>query len=931
MLTKRAPVDGGYGIGILILVVGIAIGALVDIPSFGARADAASPHGAPPMGELSPILRPADEPEAVAENGLETLRFTIDREASETLQRVRDRGMARGIIVQTEEDTVPAVVEHGATRADADIRIKGDWTDHIATEKWSLRVKLQDERLFGMRVFSIQRAKARGFLWEWFVLEAFRREGVLAPRSTFVNVVINDNYAGVYFLEEHPAKELLESQGRREGAIVLWDEQARWDTLLQSHDVYSKDVRLPVPASAQPSLGMVPPFVRAYGEKRLESSEALTRSYYAAVEEMRALRNHVLLADDATARMKRLQALHELEGATIDSIVDVERVAIAHAVASLFQIQHALYWQNLRFYHDPVLDRLEPIAFDNMAQEASARDPVMFRRNRAMPPFEQSATYYNGVFRHLGRLCDPTWLEAFFADILPDAERFEAALLADDDIPAPFALAAMLQRVRTQQGYLRNVIFPTDPVSFAASYEVEEDASARVTGSMEVVAWGTTRTPVVVEGFRFSDGSLRSAASVLGAGDDALGAIRTEEGHVILPNDGRSVAFRFPVHDRLANLENVGHVIRAVKEQSRASRKLDLDVEVLFRPIAASAPTGERLAFQKRDDAWPSEGGRPPTPTLAEALARHPFLEYRAEEGRLVIRQGEWEVAGDLVVPDGVTLHAFGPVTLRFEQDACLVSSSPLVFEGNWETPIVLEPVAGSDRWSGVVVVRASGRSTWEHVRVRNTQAIARKGWVTTGGITFYRSPVTMRRCFIEGTLAEDGTNIFGADMLLERVTFSGCASDSFDGDFVSGQVVECTFKDGQADGVDFSGSDVDVIDCTFIDLMDKAISAGERSVVRVRGGLAQDVSIGIASKDGSRVHAEGMTIRRAKNYALAAFVKKSEYGPAILECVGLELDQARLGKAIVQDGSVVSLDGVAQPTQALDVGRLYADKVLGR
>ena len=61
-----------------------------------------------------------------------------------------------------------------------------------------------------MRTFSIQAPQTVGLLWEWLMLAALRRENVLAARSTFVNVIINGNDAGVYFLMEHFGKELLE-------------------------------------------------------------------------------------------------------------------------------------------------------------------------------------------------------------------------------------------------------------------------------------------------------------------------------------------------------------------------------------------------------------------------------------------------------------------------------------------------------------------------------------------------------------------------------------------------------------------------------------------------------------------------------------------------------------------------------------------------
>ncbi|QDU65347.1 hypothetical protein [Engelhardtia mirabilis] len=926
MLTKTDRPTEGFWLGVALLLTGLGIGLLLDPSSWSSRPDDVAPAKDLPLHRY---LRPPEGLPEPVDNGLATIEVSIEPEAAQTLQRVRERALDRGMIIQTDDDTVDAVITIDGRPMDADVRIKGDWLDHVIGDKWSLRITLKDDKAFGMRVFSVQAPSTRGHLWEWLVLEASRREGLLAPRSDFVNLVVNGHAAGVYYLEEHFSKELLESQDRREGPIVLWDESTHWDSLLQAHDVFSKEVEFSTPESARDAIEVPAAFVRAYGEKRLGSSDSLNRSYFSAVEQMRDLQRLVIASGDRQSRQRRMQALEDLKGKTLERLVDVDRLAMAHALASLFQIEHSLYWQNMRFYHDPVVDRLEPIMFDNMAQTPSAREPVPHRPEGIVKQFVSSDAYYNGVFRHLGELCAPGYLDRLFDALRPDLERFEAALMADAPLPEPFRVDSMLQRLRTQVAFLRTVVYPVDPLNCMATYELVEGEQTPVSGFVNVSAWSTTQTPVVVEGFRFSNGVFIAAQPRLVPG--SLGAGTTSSGGVVLPRDGRTVHFRFELDERLANLETVDGVLQAVLEKSEQKGQLELDIEIVSRPIGADATSSEPLTVRRIEASWIDEGGRPVAPTLAEALERHPFLEWDPVERWLVIQHGTWDVDGDLVVPHGTVLRARGIVRLRFDPDAVLLTDAPLDFEGLADGPIVLEPKEGFDRWKGVAVLEADGRSTWRYVTVRNTDAVARAGWVVTGGITFYHSPVTMQDCLIEGTLAEDGTNIFGADFLMERVTFAGCVSDSFDGDFVSGTVRECTFRDGLADGVDVSGSDIDILDCRFLNMGDKAVSAGERSIVRVRGGLADGVSIGIASKDDSTVDARDMTILGARTYALAAFIKKPEFGPARMTATNITIRDSVLGDSIVQSGCSVELEGALLPTVDLDVNRLYEEKILGQ
>jgi hypothetical protein len=329
-------------------------------------------------------------------------------------------------------------------------------------------------------------------------------------------------------------------------------------------------------------------------------------------------------------------------------------------------------------------------------------------------------------------------------------------------------------------------------------------------------------------------------------------------------------------------------------------------------------------------DAGGDAGGRPDVPTLVEVLERHPFLRFDLARNELSALPGVHAVAGDLVLPDGVALVLAPGTTLRFEHGAVLLATAPLRFEGTTREPIVLEPAEGAETWEGVVVLGAGARSTWSDVTVRDTTAVARGGWILTGGVTFYRSPVTLLRCHFDGTQAEDGLNVFAADILLELVTFSGCRSDSFDGDFVTGEVRNCTFRDGLADGLDVSGSDILVQGCRFVNLADKACSIGEQSRARIVGGEALDVGLGIAAKDASEVEVTGMTIA-ARGYGLAAFVKKPEYGPARLIARDVDVRAGGLGRAIAQTGCVLELDGVEIATQDVDVEASYAEGVLGR
>lgn len=880
-----------------------------------------------PTSDLHHSFLHRSVPDSTSENGLTTLHLDIPQKSAQVLQRVRDKAMERKLIVQEPEDTVKAEVEVDGTRLKADIRIKGDWVDHVKTDKWSYRIKLKGGKLMGMRVFSIQQPATRGYLWEWIVLEAARREGVLAPRCDFVNVVINGNAMGVYYLEEHFSKEMLESQGRREGPIVVLDESTLWSQRLQTHQ--GMGAALPSPKVLLASHQASTAEVRAFGEKKLEGVAGLQASLDSAVEKMYALQNLLIASDRAASRSRAYARLDSLQGATIEEIFNTDMVARWHALASVFKASHGIVWHNMRFYYDPVMDRLEPVMFDNMAHAGTYHDITMFMPNRPIvAEFRKSPHYYTEVFRDLSVFTRAEWLNDLFDDLRPQIDLYYAALEAEFKMDPRHHPDAIKQVYRAQQIFLKESLYPRDPVNFACNWEAEEHDGNMVSGTVQVRAWATTASPVVLEGFRFSNDTFVPAVTCIPDHDPPL--MREGRNGVVLPLDLSPRTFVFSLDERLANLENIQQIKRAIQNKTQdTDDSLDLNVRAVFRPIAAGTSTEELLRLRRRPAA-DQRGGRPRLPSLQEALERYACLKYDSKRERLGLRAGTWDLDGDLLVPSGMTLHAGGGVHLRFGQDAVLLTDSPLEWNGNAEHPVILEPQEGLPSWSGIVVLGAAGTSHWRHVIVRKTDRLQRGGWATTGGITFYHSPVEMVDCRIESTVAEDGLNIFGCETLLDGVVLTGCISDSFDGDFITGTIRNCRFEDGQADGLDVSGSDILVENCTFVNLQDKGISVGENSKVRVRGGLMDNVVMGVVSKDLSETVVTGLEIRSARRYALAAYIKKPEFGPASIVADSLIVGQFDLGLALVQTGSSITVDGQSMAVVDLDVKALYEEGILG-
>jgi hypothetical protein len=148
----------------------------------------------------------------------------------EKIKLKREEALKQGVLLANSDDFVPAELRVEGRTIPVKMRLKGDWTDHLIGKKWSYRVHVKGaDQLWGMRSLSLHHPMTRNWDAEWLYHQHIRREGVLGLRYQFVRVALNGDPLGIYAVEEHFSKELLESQHRKEGVIVKADETGFWE------------------------------------------------------------------------------------------------------------------------------------------------------------------------------------------------------------------------------------------------------------------------------------------------------------------------------------------------------------------------------------------------------------------------------------------------------------------------------------------------------------------------------------------------------------------------------------------------------------------------------------------------------------------------------------------------------------------------------
>lgn len=317
-----------------------------------------------------------------------------------------------------------------------------------------------------------------------------------------------------------------------------------------------------------------------------------------------------------------------------------------------------------------------------------------------------------------------------------------------------------------------------------------------------------------------------------------------------------------------------------------------------------------------------------PNPGLEEVLARHEFLRFEPDERMLVALPGRWDVAGWMILPDGVGLRIPAGTMLRFERRRGIIARGPLELLGEPDAPVVLEGPRARKRsqlWAGVYVLESARPSRWTHVTVRDTGGFQRHGWRLAGGVVFRKARVEIEDSTFRRSQSDDSLNIIRSPFVLRNVTIVGARGDAFDGDYVHGEISGGAIEGAGGDAIDVGGSRIAVRGVRIEDVRDKAIVIGERSRATIDDVTVEHVGIGVASKNGAETTLRGSSIVDVADVALTAYSSRSEYGPGLLTADGNRIFRAALD-ALAQSGSHISIDGEAVPPLDAAIDRLYKD-----
>lgn len=283
------------------------------------------------------------------------------------------------------------------------------------------------------------------------------------------------------------------------------------------------------------------------------------------------------------------------------------------------------------------------------------------------------------------------------------------------------------------------------------------------------------------------------------------------------------------------------------------------------------------------------------------------FVKEQSDNNVLLIPSGLWTVSQDLVFPKNKRLEIEAGARIDIINGAKIFCYSPVFSEGTKEKPVLFK--SSDQSAQGIIIIRAGQRSSLKHTYFDKISCPREDGWSLSGAVTFYESPVDITSTTFAGNLiGDDFLNIVRADFVMDSVLFKDINADAFDCDFCTGTVKNSSFVNVGNDGIDVSGSKIEVINVRMDGIGDKGLSAGENSQMNAQHIDIRNAEIGTCSKDRSWLTLTDVQLVNAR-IGITLFLKKTEFGPAYASAERVTIEGAEI-PYLVETNSQLVLDG---------------------
>ena len=239
-----------------------------------------------------------------------------------------------------------------------------------------------------------------------------------------------------------------------------------------------------------------------------------------------------------------------------------------------------------------------------------------------------------------------------------------------------------------------------------------------------------------------------------------------------------------------------------------------------------------------------------------------------------MILKGEIEFHEDTIFREHVEIEPGTIISLK--EDVNLIFNNGLTAKGTYENKIKF---IGNNS-GGIFIFNKSStnKSKIYNTIIQGLSSSNSQLYRYTGAINGYGGEFIIKNLELKNNFAEDQLNLIHSKLNINNLTIHNSISDAFDCDFCYGEINELTVNDAKGDGLDVSGSDLDIGKINIQNIGDKALSVGENSDINLNYAILNKVATGVAVKDSSSLKIIDLVLKNIKFDGLMTYTKKDFY-----------------------------------------------------
>ena len=259
------------------------------------------------------------------------------------------------------------------------------------------------------------------------------------------------------------------------------------------------------------------------------------------------------------------------------------------------------------------------------------------------------------------------------------------------------------------------------------------------------------------------------------------------------------------------------------------------------------------------------------------------YLNYftLADSNKLFLKNENSIIKEKIIIPENFLVRLSKGQSINFIETGSIFSYSPFEINGTKEKPVRIYSSDSSGQ--GLHLIQGNSTSKVNYLEFINQSSFLDSNKnnrrILPSAFTVYGGKVSINHSIFKNLSSEDAVNLFRCKYDFLDSKIENTFSDALDADFSTGKINNSYFINCGNDGVDISGGFLSLTNCYFNNILDKAISAGEESVLNASNCRIENSDMGLISKDLSIADSKNNIFSNCE-IAYCAFQKKGEFGP---------------------------------------------------